>query len=70
MKLKPRSRLRIIVLLHEDLIPPETLEGVEDKETKAWRTEFDVISTLRKLGHEVVPCGLRSDLGVIGKALA
>ena len=41
------------MLLHEDLIPPETLEGVEDKETKPWRTEFDVISTLRKLGHIV-----------------
>jgi len=57
------------VLLDEDLMPPDTLEGVDDKETMPWRTEYDVISTLRKLGHEVFPCGLRNDLGVIGKAL-
>jgi D-alanine-D-alanine ligase len=67
---KPKARLRIIVLLHEDLMPPETLDGVEDKETQSWRTEYDVITTLRKLGHEVYPCGLRNDLSVIGKALA
>jgi D-alanine-D-alanine ligase len=50
-------------------MPPETLEGVEDKETMPWRTEYDVMSTLRKLGHETQPCGLGSDLSVVGKAL-
>jgi D-alanine-D-alanine ligase len=55
--------------MHEDLMPPPTLEGVEDKETEPWRTEYDVMTTLRKLGHDVQPCGLRNDLGVVGKAL-
>src|SRR5207249_7184687 len=34
-----------------------------------WRTEYDVISTLKSMGHEVYPIGLYSDLGVIRKAL-
>jgi D-alanine-D-alanine ligase len=49
-------------------MPPETIpEGVE-KEKQPWRTEYDVISTLKSIGHEVLPVGLRSDLEVIAKA--
>ncbi|MGH9766373.1 MAG: D-alanine--D-alanine ligase family protein [Blastocatellia bacterium] len=69
MKYKPRRKLRVIVLAHEDLIPPDTLEGVEDKEKELWRTEYDVISTLREIGHEVRPVGVRSELGVIRDAI-
>ena len=68
MKFKPKTKLRVAVLMHEGLIPPETLEGVEDKEKAPWRTEYDVITTLRKMGHEVFPVGLHSDLQVIAKA--
>src|SRR5262245_22205836 len=50
-------------------MPPETLEGVENREKEPWRTEYDVITTLRQMGHEVFPCGLHSDLAVIAKAL-
>ncbi|HWP43829.1 MAG TPA: ATP-grasp domain-containing protein [Blastocatellia bacterium] len=62
-------KLRIIVLAHEDLIPPETLDGVENKEAELWRTEYDVVSTLRDMGHEVWPIGVRRDLSVIGNAI-
>jgi D-alanine-D-alanine ligase len=50
-------------------MPPATLEGVENIEKEAWRTEYDVINTLKQMGHEVIPVGLRSDLSVISKAL-
>jgi D-alanine-D-alanine ligase len=69
MKRKPKRRLRVIVLAHGDLIPPETLEGVEDKEKELWRTEYDVVSTLRQMGHEVWPVGVKSELGVIREAI-
>ncbi len=69
MSCKPKKKLRVIVLMHEDLIPPETLENVENKEGELWRTEFDVVSTLRKMGHEVRPVGVRSELSVIRKAI-
>jgi D-alanine-D-alanine ligase len=49
-------------------MPPDTIpEGVE-KEKQPWRTEYDVISTLRSTGHEVYPVGLKSDLAVIANA--
>ncbi|HKX28332.1 MAG TPA: D-alanine--D-alanine ligase, partial [Blastocatellia bacterium] len=65
----PKKKLRVIVLVHEDLIPPETLDGVENKEREPWRTEYDVVSTLRGMGHEVWPVGVRSELGIIRGAI-
>ena len=64
-----QRKLRVLVLVHEDLVPPETTEGLSDKQIQPWRTEYDVISTLKSMGHEVYPIGLYSDLGVIRKAL-
>jgi D-alanine-D-alanine ligase len=66
---KPKRKLRIIALVREDLIPPDTLDGIENKEREEWRTEYDVVSTLRGMGHEVHPVGVRSELSPIRKAL-
>lgn len=62
-------RLRVLVPMHEDLIPPETLEGQPDKEIVRWKTQYDVVTQLRELGHEVRPLGVWSDLGVIRQAI-
>jgi D-alanine-D-alanine ligase len=69
MNFRPPRKLRVVVLCHEDLVPPDSIEGLSDKEIQPWKTEFDVISTLRGMGHEVFPLGLYSDLGVIRNAL-
>ncbi len=61
-------KLRILVLMHEDLVPPDQLNG-HDLSKVGWKTEYDVVSTLRKLGHDVHPLGVRSDLGVIRTAI-
>lgn len=61
-------RLRILVLMHEDLVPPDQLNG-HDLSKVGWKTEYDVVSTLRKLGHKVQPLGVKSDLGVIRTAI-
>ena len=66
---KPKRKLRVMLLAHEDLLPPDTLDGVENKEKEPWRTEYDVVSTLREMGHEVRPIGVRSELGVIREAV-
>jgi D-alanine-D-alanine ligase len=50
--------------MHEDLVPPDHLNG-HDLAAVECKTEYDVVSTLRKLGHEVKPLGVKSDLGVI-----
>ena len=64
-KFKPKTKLRVAVLLHEDLIPPETLAGVAEIEREEWRTEYDVISTLKAMGHEVRAIPMTSGLQVI-----
>jgi D-alanine-D-alanine ligase len=62
------KRLRILVLMHEDLVPPDPLNG-QDIAGAEWKTEYDVVSTLRKLGHDVKPLGVKSDLGVLRSAV-
>jgi D-alanine-D-alanine ligase len=62
------KRLRILVLMHEDLVPPDPLNGQEVAGAE-WKTEYDVVSTLRKLGHDVKPLGVKSDLGVLRSAV-
>jgi D-alanine-D-alanine ligase len=50
-------------------MPPETLPDGVEKEKEPWRTEYDVITALKSMGHEVYPVGLQSDLAVIGNAI-
>jgi D-alanine-D-alanine ligase len=56
------KRLRVLVLLHPDLIPPDSLEGHSEQEINEWKTEYDVVSTLRAAGHEVRPLGVENEL--------
>jgi len=56
--------LRVLVLVHEDLVPPDTVDGI-DLGNAEWKTEYDVISMLRRLGHEVRPLGVQNELVVI-----
>ena len=64
------SKLRVLVLVREGHVPPETLSGVTDKELDVWKAEFDVCETLRILGHDVLPIGVYDDLAPIRKALS
>ncbi len=61
-------KLRILALMHGDLVPPEDTTGV-DLATAEWRTEYNVITTLREMGHEVRPLGVRDDLEVVHTAI-
>jgi D-alanine-D-alanine ligase len=52
------KKLRIIVLMHEDLVPPNTTRGHSEKEILEWKTEYDVLTNLVKR-HDAEPpaCG-------------
>jgi D-alanine-D-alanine ligase len=63
------KKLRILALMHVDLVPPDDVSGLTDEEIAPFKTEFDVVSTLRELGHQVFPLGALSDLGVIREAI-
>jgi D-alanine-D-alanine ligase len=56
------KRLRVLVLMHPDLIPPDSLKGHSEQEINEWKTEYDVVSTLRGAGHEVRPLGVEDEL--------
>ena len=63
-------KLRVLVLMHEDLVPPVDLTGYSEKEIANWATEYDVVAGLQELGHEVYMLGVGSDLGTIRDAFA
>ena len=60
---------RILVLVHEDLIPPESLDGLTDAEIQEIRTEDDVIIGLEELGHHVKVLGLYEELAPLRETL-
>jgi len=64
------KKCRIIALTHADLVPPDNPRETTDLTEVEWKTEFDVVSTLRDLGHEVRVVGVRDDLGVIREAVS
>jgi D-alanine-D-alanine ligase len=52
------KRYRILLMMHEQLVPPESIEGLTDKEIDPFRTEYNVYSTLYNLGHEIRALGV------------
>lgn len=54
--------LRTLVVMHESLVPPESLQGHSEKEIEEWRTEYDVMRQLKKAGHDVKALGVRDSL--------
>jgi D-alanine-D-alanine ligase len=59
------KRLRILVLMDPRLLPPDSLEGHTEQQINVWKTEYDVVSTLRTAGHEVRPLGVYDELKLI-----
>ncbi len=55
-------RLRVLVLMHPELVPPDSLKGRSEQEIHVWKTEYDVVTTLRASGHEVRPLGVSNEL--------
>src|SRR5579871_6193628 len=55
-------RLRVLVLMHPDFVPPDTTKGYSAREINEWKTEYDVVSTLREAGHDVRPLGVQEEI--------
>jgi D-alanine-D-alanine ligase len=62
------NKLRVLALVHRHLIPPEAVPEGTDVESAPWRTEYDVISTLGAMGHEVRTLGVHDDLSELRRA--
>ena len=69
MKTPRVKKLRVLALMHPSLLPPETLDGLSEKEAYAIKTEYDIVTTLRRLGHEVQVLGVQDELMPIRSAV-
>jgi D-alanine-D-alanine ligase len=63
------KRLRVLALVNEALVPPDSMEGRPEQEIDEWKTEFDVVQTLREMGHQVDVLGLSNDLSPLRRAI-
>jgi D-alanine-D-alanine ligase len=62
------NKLRVLALMHRHLVPPDTIEEGTDITAAPWRTEYDVVSTLTAMGHDVRNQPVHDDLGDIRRA--
>lgn len=62
-------RLRVLVLMHQELVPPDSLEGHSEEEINRWKMEYDVLAALNALGHEVRGVGATDELAPIRQAI-
>jgi D-alanine-D-alanine ligase len=63
------KKRRVLLLVHEALVPPEDVKDLTDEAFEEIATEWDVLGGLRKLGHEVRVVGLGDELGPLRAAL-
>lgn len=62
-------RKRVLVLMHEDLIPPADIAGLTPAEVMPFATEYDVVTAMDWLGHEVIKLGVHDELAPLRRAL-
>ena len=59
---------RVLTLVHKGLEPPEE-KPAQGTATAEWRMEFDVVTTLKALGHELRVIGVHDDLTPIRSSI-
>jgi D-alanine-D-alanine ligase len=60
---------RILVLMHETLVPPDDLSGCSQRQIEEFRTEYDVVQQLKASGHQVRCIGLGDNLAELTATL-
>jgi D-alanine-D-alanine ligase len=56
------KKRRVLVLTHEDLVAPESLDGLSEQQRHDIKCEWDVVTGLEENGHEVRQLGVSHDL--------
>jgi D-alanine-D-alanine ligase len=65
---KATRKLRVLALVDRTLVPPERASA-QVREGAEWKMEYDVVRTLRGLGHDLHVQGVGSDLSAIRDAI-
>lgn len=62
-------RKRVLLMVHETLVPPDDIAGRPESDIEHCRTEYNVLSTLRHLGHHVRVVGVGDRLTEVREAI-
>ena len=60
-----RKKLRVLVLIGAGFTPPDDIETRSEQEQHEFKTEYDILTTLRALGHEARPLEVHDELAPI-----
>ncbi len=63
-------KLRVLVAMHDVLVPPDDAHKLSAEETWTYQMEFEVVKTLRELGHDVRVLGVGDELRPVRDACA
>lgn len=55
-------KYRILLLVHKNLVPPDDISGLSEAQIDEFRTEQDILQTLRRPGHEIRVVGVGDHL--------
>ncbi|MCA8961271.1 MAG: D-alanine--D-alanine ligase [Planctomycetes bacterium] len=55
--------------MHDELVPPDSLDGLGPKEFIWFKATHDVLVGLRTLGHDVIPLGLGDEIADLRRAV-
>ena len=61
--------MKVLLLVHQDLVPPEEKKSQKIIDLASWKTEYDVLRGLKNLGHDVFVLGIFSDLKPLRQAV-
>ena len=56
------KKQRVLLMVHKTLVPPTDVSGMSDADIDEFRTEYDVLHTLRRSGHDVRVVGIGDHL--------
>jgi len=61
-----KKKYKIVVMIHKGLLPPDNFNGLEEEKVSKikedMKVEIDVISTLKKTGHQLYPVEMYGEL--------
>ena len=63
------KKLRVMILTHAYMIPPDDVKSRDDSRIESFRTEFDIKEALLTLGHDFIIVGLSDDITPVRKAI-
>jgi D-alanine-D-alanine ligase len=61
--------LRVLALMDKHHVPPDSLGDPAERDTAPWKMDYDVRTTLQKLGHDVQQLGISDDLGELRRVV-